>query len=181
MVSLPAVLVASPPTGQTFVDAEADALGAVFSSAGAHAARAAINRAAPPAVMKVFRLTMSGSLGHVSPAGAVRRHPVMTCHNGVREDVRRVVRRASGEGGGAVPGVVHRRRAGPRSPLHREEGRRGGGRVLDGRRARGPGTGRGGDLPVALPGPGPDDRDRPRPQGRVPTSLTCHSALTCRV
>src|SRR5689334_11598786 len=133
IVSLPAVLVLRAPAGQTLPEAEADAAGDELSSAGAHAARAASSSAAPPTEVRVFRLTMTGSLGHVSPAGAVRRHPVTSWQNAPREDVRRAVRRASGESGGQTRGFVHRRRPGARSPLHREEGRRRGGRVLDGR------------------------------------------------
>src|SRR5699024_8158371 len=61
--------------------------------------------------------------------------------------------------------------------LHRQEGGRGGGRVVDGRRARGPGARRRGDLPAALPGPGADARHRSRAQGRLPTSLSARPLI----
>ena len=55
-----------------------------------------------------------------------------------REDLRPAVRRAHRQGGHPPRGLGHRRRAGRRRPCDRQEDRRGGGRGLDGRRARGP-------------------------------------------
>src|SRR5262245_23233083 len=91
---------------------------------------------------------------------------------GGREDLRGAVRRAGREGRRPYPRIVDGRGAGQGRALHRQEGRRGGRRVLDGGRARGPRTGGGGDIPVALPGPGADAGAEPEAGGCVPPPMT---------
>src|SRR5690348_11020307 len=95
---------------------------------------------------------------------------------GPREDLRGAVRRTGGEGGDRRSHLGNGRRPAPGRTRDRQEGRRGGGGVLDGRRARGPRAGRRGDLPAAVPGPGPDAGARSEAGGRVPTSVTAAPA-----
>ena len=64
-------------------------------------------------------------------------------------------------------GLRHRRGARRRRPRDRQEAGRGGRRVLDGRRARGPGAGGRGDQPAALPRAGADARQRPHARRRL--------------
>src|SRR4051794_4238513 len=96
---------------------------------------------------------------------------------GGRKNLRGAVRRAGREGRRPYPRIVHGRGAGQGRAPHRQEGRRGGRRVLDGRRARGPRTGGGGDIPVALPGPGADAGAEPEAGGCVPPPMTLRIAV----
>ncbi|GID92910.1 hypothetical protein Adi01nite_23220 [Amorphoplanes digitatis] len=72
----------SAPAGQAEPEGEAEAPAeGLPSSAGAQPASVVRSTAAPPTAAMVYLLTMLASLGHVPPVGAVRRHPVMSCHN----------------------------------------------------------------------------------------------------
>ncbi|CAA9349845.1 MAG: Phosphoribosyl-ATP pyrophosphatase, partial [uncultured Nocardioidaceae bacterium] len=87
------------------------------------------------------------------------------------EDVRRAVGRALREGPHPPRRLRDRAGARRRRARDRQEARRGGGGVVDGRRARGARACRGGDQPAAVPRPGADAGQRHRPRRRLRTPV----------
>src|SRR5262249_28849461 len=127
----------------------------------------AVSHGVPEAVMVEVAIAVPEDLLDLIPGA--RGGPATI---GPREDLRGAGSGAARQSGRAHPRVVDGRGAGEGRALHRQEGCRGGGRVLDGGRARGAAARGGGNFPAVLPGPGAHAGAGPHAGGRLPTSVT---------